>query len=229
MTAFISGHATMVFIVLASGWVLAILMLVLLLMLVGKWKTAFSEKDWTLVPTMEGAVMVRAAETTAAQMKRLEEAVLAAAETTRETREEFGILGRDLDTKAEEIRTLRMGAEYHHRKALIRAAIRALEAIGIDQAAGTSPETTVRGIAVDLEEALEDNHVECFLPPVGERVPTRGVEAASARRLFTTDSTLVGTIASVERPAYIASGPGGFEELLHPAAVTVYVLEESAQ
>lgn len=229
MTAFISDHATIVFIVLASGWALAILALVLLIVLVGKWKTAFSEKDWTLVPTLEGTAMLRATEVSVVQMKHLEEVVLSASEATRQTREEFGILGRDLDAKAEEIRTLRMGSEFHHRKALIRAAIRALEAIGIDKAAGTSPEITLRGIAVDLEEALEDNHVECFTPPVGERVPTRGVETASSRRLVTTDSALVGTIASVERPAYIASGPGGFEELLHPAAVTIYVLEENAQ
>jgi hypothetical protein len=229
MTAFISDHATIVFIVLASGWALAILVLVLLIVLVGKWKTAFSEKEWTLVPTLEGTAMVRAAEVSSVQMKRLEEVVLAAAEITRETREEFGILGRDLDAKAEEIRSLRMGAEYHHRKALILAAIRTLEAIGIDQAAGATPETTFRGIAIDLGDVLEENHVECFMPLVGERVPTRGVESAKARRIVTTDSTLVGTIASVERPAYIASGPGGFEELLQSAAVTIYVLEESVQ
>jgi hypothetical protein len=229
MTAFLTEHSTIVFIVLASGWALAILSLVLLIALVGRWKTAFGEKDWTLVPTMEGSAMVRAAELSTMQMQRLEEVVRAAGEMTRETREEFGILGRDLDAKAEEIRALRMGAEYHHRKGLLATAIRALEAIGIDEAAGTSAETTVRGIAVELEDALEENHVQCYFPPLGERIPARGVEAASARRRSTSDTTLVGTIASVERPAYIAAGPSGSEELLHPAAVTIYVLEEAAQ
>ena len=80
MTAFLTEHSTIVFIVLASGWALAILSLVLLIALVGRWKTAFGEKDWTLVPTMEGSAMVRAAELSTMQMQRLEEVVRAAGE-----------------------------------------------------------------------------------------------------------------------------------------------------
>ncbi len=229
MAAFLAQHATIVFVVLALGWLALVIVLLVLLMLIGRWKTAFNEKDWTLVPTLQATHLTHALRVNAAQVARLHEVTERALEATQETRAEFGILGADLDKKSEEIRVLRMGQEFHHRKALMLAAVRALDAISIDAAADGDPQTTLRGIAVELAEALDDNHVETFAPQVGTLVPTRGADVGAARLVPTSDTTLVGTIASVERPAYIARGPNGTEEILKAASVSVYTTEENEQ
>ncbi len=218
-----------ILVILVIGWLGLFLALALMIRLTGKWKTAFNEKEWTLIPTLEGTAMLHAIKINSDRLERLQEATLEAVDATRATREEFGILGTELDKKSQELQIMRMGQEFHNRKAIILAAIRALEAIGIDAAAGDDPHNTLRGISVDLTEALEDNHVVTYVPPVGERIPTRGVDAGSARHTPIAEHTLVGTIASVERPAYIATGPSGDEEVLKAAVVTIYVQQEDSQ
>ncbi len=216
-------------VILLIGWVGLFLALTLMIVLAGKWKTVFKEKEWTLIPTLEGKAMLRAIKLNSDWLERLQEATLDAVDATRATREEFGILGTELDKKSQELQTMRMGQEFHNRKAMILAAIRALEMIGIDKAADGDTHKTLHGIFTDLTEALDDNHVATYMPSVGERVPTRGVDVGSARYTPTAEHTLVGTIASVERPAYIATGPSGDEEVLKAAVVTIYVQQEDSQ
>lgn len=223
------GTDVVLLIVAAAGWLALIVVLILLVLLTGRWKTAFAEREWTLAPTPALATVEASLEAHASHAAMLEESVRTSLEEARATREAFEILGRELDGKSAEIRDLRLGAEHHHRRALILSAIRALEVIGVDRDAGSDPDQTLRGLEVELSEALEDNHVEIHYPAVGERIPMRGVDAGASRLVTTADEALVGTIASVERPAYIVRGPGGDEETLKPAAVTVYVSERSGE
>ena len=236
MSAFFSNHATAVFIALALGWVALVIVLIILVTLVSKWKTAFNDKEWTLVPTLDAASWIErinknthAVNALADATHRAEETAQRTLEAAEGTRKEFGILGPQLDLRDQQITELRMGQEYHHRKALLLSAVRALTAISVDAQAEDDPLMTLAGIRIDLEEALEENHVEVVTPTIGATLPARGVDAGSARHIPTPDEALVGTIASVERPAYIARGPAGSEDVLRPAAVSVYITMEKSQ
>lgn len=214
---------TVELIALAVGWVALLLVLVLLIILVRKWKASFREREWVLIPSPDGERMVNAIETNVEHAMRLEEVARGSMAASEATREDFSILRTQLDAQAEEIRDLRRGEAQLHRRPFVLAMVRALDAIEVDEAAGTDPRTTLQGVQLDLRETLEDNRVEIVFPQVGDSLPARGVDAGAARHLETSDSALVGTIASVERPAFIAIGPGGAEDLLRPASVTVYV------
>lgn len=214
---------TVQLIALVVGWVALLLTLILLIALVRKWKASFREREWVLMPAPDGERMLTTIEMNAEHAMRLEEVARGALEASSATREDFSILRTQLDLQADEIRDLRRGEAQLHRRPFVLAMVRALDAIEVDQSAGTDPTTTLTGVRIDLLETLEDNHVERVLPAVGSRLPVRGVDAGSMRSIESDDPNLIGTIASVERPAFIAVGPGGQEDLLRPALVTVYV------
>ncbi|MEI7626574.1 MAG: hypothetical protein WCK06_10565 [Actinomycetota bacterium] len=218
-----------VILVLAVGFILT---LTLLISLTRKWKTSFTNREWTLVPSLEAAKMTDAIDSNRRALSSLNSSTQQAQAMSQhaldaitETRKEFGILGVALDAKDKQIAALEMGQEFRHRKAMILAAVRALDIIEVDAAAGESSEQTLRALAIDLRESLEDNHVEIYTPEIGTRIhDARGVNASSARHERTNNQALVGTIAAVERPAFIAVGAGGREEVLRPARVSIYVL-----
>lgn len=206
--------------------VLVVLMAAVLLVLARKWKAAFADRDWTLAPTLMVADVERALSQARDELSRTSEAAFDARDSSDATREEFSILGRELDARTEEVRALRHGEALSLQRPLLLASVRVLEIIGTDRAAGTDPGQTLLGIQADLEEVLEDYGVETVTPEPGATLPVRGVDPGSARRAATRDPALVGTIASVERPAYVATGRST-DVVLKPAAVTIYTAEEA--
>lgn len=218
-----------------AGWVLSLLLALLLLRLVGRWRTAFENKEWLLVPSGQAsqlqAALLALAQTTGNQLERVSERVAAAGDDVRtstaaiqETRAEFSILRDELDSKTREVAALRLGQEFHVRRPVLMRVIRALDIIDDDLTNQRDIRQTVEGVRVELRECLEDNAIFIHTPTPGTRLSeAKGVDAQGARQEPTQDEALWGTIASTDRPAYVARGPQGAEEVLVPAKVRVFV------
>ncbi len=214
----------MISFLLVASWVLVALLAITMLVAVRKWKAAFKNKDWTLTPTLAVGDLTAALAAAQDELARLRSATFEARDASQGVREEFAILGRELDARTQEVRELRMGQAFVAQRPFMAASVRAIDAIESDRDLASSPITTLRGIEVDLMELLEDHGVEVVTPAVGDRLPARGVDPGSADYVPTGDAAKVGTLASVDRPAYIAVGPDA-EVVLKPAAVSIYVDE----
>jgi hypothetical protein len=220
------GATWLLIAVTTAALLISLLAIVLLLVQQRKWRMTFSTKEWVVTPAADSGLIRDAIATNIHHLQNMSDATARSAEATTATREEFAILRTEIGDQREEIKRLQMGHAFHARRSMLQAAIRALEAIEADGRSGSDPETTLKGIVIDLDEALEDNDVRIVYPEVGARIPTRGVDPGRARFEPTTDDALVGTIAAVDRPAYIAVGLEGAEEVLKPAQVTIYREQE---
>ncbi len=214
----------MISFLLVASWVLVALLAVTMLVAVRKLKTAFTYKGWTLAPTWEVGKITAALAAAQDELARLRGATFEARDASQGVREEFAILGRELDARTQEVRELRMGQAFVAQRPFMAASVRAIEAIKCDRDPTSDPIKTLQGIEVDLTELLEDHGVEVVTPAVGDRLPARGVDPGAARHVPTGDAAKVGTLASVDRPAYIAVGPDP-EVVLKPAVVSIYVDE----
>ncbi len=214
----------MISFLLAASWVLVALLAVTMLVAVRKWKAAFADKEWTLAPTLEVGEITAAVASAQDELEFLRGATLEARDASQGVREEFAILGRELDARTQEVRELRMGQAFVAQRPFMAASVRAIDAIEYDRDLASDPIKTLQSIEVDLTELLEDHGVEVVTPAVGDRLPARGVDPGSARHVPTGDAAKVGTLASVDRPAYIAVGPAA-EVVLKPAVVSIYVDE----
>lgn len=218
-----------------SGWSLCLLLVAYLIIKQKKWRAAFETKEWLLLPSETAHQVIRSLESLANMVSNTAEQVavradlakgasVRAVEETRGMREEFGILREELESRHKELKASQLGQEFHYRRAVLMRVIRALEIIDEDAAQTLDPSKTIHGIKVELEECLQDNHVHIQQPNVGQRIAdTVGFDSRSARREPTDDPSLRGTVASVERPAYVVTGPRGLQETLVPARVTVFV------
>ena len=213
---------------LIVSWSLLLLVLLGAFLIARKWKVAFADRDWTLTPTLAVSEVATTLMKARADLEAARQAAIDAREATAATQEEFGILGRELDARTNEVRELRMGQAFSAQRPFMAASVRALDAIAVDSAAGSDPQQTIRGIEIELRELLEDHGVEVVTPSVGSPLPARGVDPGSAKRVPTPDASKVGTIAAIQQPAYIATGPGS-EIILKPADVTIYVGEADRQ
>ncbi len=209
---------------LAASWVLVALPAVTMLVAVRKWKTAFADREWTLTPTREVGKLAAALTSAQDELARLRDATFEARDASQGVQEEFAILGREIDARRQEVGELRMGQAFAAQRPFMAASVRAIDAIKCDRDLASDSINTLRAIEVELTELLEDHGVEVVTPAVGDRLSARGVDPGSARHVPTGDAARVGTLASVDRPAYIAVGPNP-EVVLKPAAVSIYVDE----
>jgi hypothetical protein len=218
-----------------AGWVLSILLAALLVVLVGRWKTAFEYKEWLLMPSdharqLQGALQALE-KTTLTHLERVAHRVASAGDDLRsvnaaiqETGAGFSILREELDNKTKQITALRLGQEFHVRRPVLVRVIRALEIIDDDLSHQRDMRQTLEGVRVELRECLDDNAVSVHTPETGSRLAeAKAIDVQNARLEVTDDEALKGTIAATDRPAYIARGAQGFEEVLVPAKVRVYV------
>lgn len=219
----------------AGGWILCVVLAAYLLVKQRLWRVAFENKDWLILPSDTGHQLASGLQSLEARVsdashliaKRVEQtnrAAEVAAEETKGAREEFGILRHELDIRQKELKAMQLGQEFHHRRSALLRIIRAIEIINDDMANQREPEGTLEGVRVELAECLDDNRVVAVKPSVGQRVgDAADYDPGSARRQPATDPALRGTVASVECPAYIATGPNGQREVLVQARVTIFV------
>jgi hypothetical protein len=224
-----------VVVIAATGWLIAVLLLVLMIRLVGRWRTAFETKEWLLMPSngarQLGVLLQSLAETTATRLDKMSHHVAATGEDIRvatreihDTRSEFSILREELDQKTKELALLRLGQGFHVRRPVIMCVIRALEIIHDDVSHGRDLKETLEGVRVELQECLDDNAVFSHTPAAGTRLAdAKGVDALGAQQVPTSEDTMKGTIAGTDRPGYVVRGPQGNEEVLVPAKVRVFV------
>ena len=217
------------------GWALAILLVVYLILLQKRWRTTFETKEWLLLPSKMAddlaygigdiqVVMSKTAEQLLRHAHQATQTSSAAATETRAAREEFQILREELDARQKEIKLLQLGQEFHYRRPVLMRVVRALEIISDDQLHTRDPAKTLEGVQIELHECLEDNHVTEWAPPVGVPIADAvGFDTRTAQRRETDDLEKKGMVAEVERPAYVVRGPGGHQEVLVPARITVFV------
>jgi hypothetical protein len=217
------------------GWLISGLLVIYLILLQKRWRTAFETKEWMLLPSETGANVVQGldhlanmvsntAQQVAERADHAKRAALHASEASKSVREEFAILREELEARQKELKLLQLGQEFHYRRPALMRIIRALEIIDDDMTHRRDPTRTLEGVRVELDECLQDNHVFTIRPEIGKAIAeTAGFDGRSARRLETADTARKGTVAEVERPAYVVSGPSGHREVLVPARVTVFV------
>lgn len=218
-----------------TGWLVALLLAGLLLLLVWRWRTAFETKEWLLVPSLQASRLVERMEAVeaaatamqkrvAAGMAKQADAVGAVTANVQEARGEFAILAEDLERKAREIKDLRMGHEFHSRRPVLRAVAHALQIIEEDAAGGVEPRATLEGIHAELLECLENHAVSRVVNAPGTRLAdARGVSVRDSTREAAPADDRKGTIGETLRSAYVAAGLGGEEEVLIQSKVRIYV------
>jgi len=217
-----------------TGWIAAALLAVVLLLLVKRWRTAFETKEWLLLPSFHAAALSEQLESLkhgtlqlrermanglaghSSQLGSLESAV-------RDTRAEFAILREELDRKASEINHLRLGHEFRNRRSVLRVVAHALQIIEEDAAKSVEPQATLEGLRVELMECLENHAVTRLVYEPGTRlVDARGISVQESQREPAPSEDLRGTIGETLRPAFVAIGPGGDEEILAHSRVRFF-------
>ena len=203
------------------GWVTALALTLFLHRALTKAKLTYKQREWVLVPSTE---LQRAASLLTRSVESADTAAtnaVAASEAVAGAREEFSILRSELQDKSDEVKSLRLGAEFHARKPLLVGLARVKAMIDDDQGADIDPSQTLAGVRVEIDEILESHHVELAAPTVGGSIDQRGNDMGRVGYVATRDAALFGQVASVERPALVYQGPNG-EELLAPARVHIY-------
>jgi hypothetical protein len=218
-----------------AGWLIAVLLALVLLRLNQQWRTSFRNREWLLVPSAEGQsylwglqqliqAFARTRDTLEHSQSTVVDAVAAGAHTTDTTRREFTVLREELERRTEELEAARAGVDLWHRRAVLRAIARASEMIRDDRALNRDAQSTLDGLAVELEECLDQNRVTLRYPTVGAPLASDStVDLTTVIREPTTDDSLRGTIASVDRPAYVAERADGKIDVLLPARVRIFV------
>jgi len=217
-----------------TGWMLSLLLALYLIRAQEKWRAAFENKEWLLLPShtanqLEDGLR-QLADHAAALTNRVQESatkssrhVDAVAQAIHGTRSEFAILREELDRKTNEIANLKMGHEFHSRRSVLRAVAHALQIIEEDQACGRNSEATLDGVAVELRECLQDNNVVAKKYDPGMRLSdAKGVSTQESIKEAASEDSLKGTIGETIRSAYVVLGPAGDEEVLRHARVRIF-------
>jgi molecular chaperone GrpE (heat shock protein) len=217
-----------------SGWILSMLLAVYLIRAQSRWRAAFENKEWLLLPSTSAANMTAQLQSLAHQTTALQDGVLgsthvhtkstdALTKAIQDTRAEFAILRDELDRKTKEIAELKLGHEFHSRRPVLRAIAHALQIIEEDAHGGTNPESTLAGVASELRECLQDNNVSDRTYEPGTRLSdAKGVSTHESIKEPAPEDGLRGTIGETRRSAYMVIGPTGAEEILRHARVKIY-------
>jgi hypothetical protein len=213
---------------------LSLLLALYLIRAQGKWRAAFENKEWLLLPShaahqLEDGLQ-QLAHHAAALTSRVQESVTkssrhvdAVAQAIHDTRSEFAILREELDQKTKEIANLKLGHDFHSRRSVLRAVAHALQIIEEDQACGRNSEATLDGVAVELRECLQDNNVVAKKYEPGMRLSdAKGVSTQESIKEAASEDSQKGTIGETIRSAYVVVGPAGDEEVLRHARVRIF-------
>ena len=218
-----------------SGWFLALALGLVLVQLTQQWRTSFRNREWVLMPSSESQKQLwglqRVAETIAVGNESVQQALLGTTESVRSevqaseaSRKEFAVLREELERRSSELEAARVGVDLWHRRAVLRAISRAVEMIRDDRERERDVRSTLDGLLVELEDCLQENRISLHFPEVG--APLDGdstIDLARVVREPSPDELRRGTIAAVERPAYVALRLDGKQEVLLAARVKVFV------
>jgi hypothetical protein len=217
-----------------AGWMLSLLLALYLIRAQGKWRAAFENKEWLLLPSHSAHQLEeglqRLAHHAAALTSRVQESatksskhVESVSQAIHDTRSEFAILREELDQKTKEIANLKLGHDFHSRRPVLRAVAHALQIIEEDQACGRNSEVTLDGVAVELRECLQDNNVVVKKYEPGMKLSdAKGVSTQESIKEPASEDSLKGTIGETIRSAYVVVGPAGDEEVLRHARVRIF-------
>lgn len=140
--------------------------------------------------------------------------------------EELRLVGRALDESRAEVARLRKGEAVVIQAPLLRAMVWALATIEQDVKAGTEASVTLQGLEAEISERLEAFGVVERTPTVGDLASECSlIDRSDPRSVVKYPSApepeLAGTIAEVERPAFVLNASGEAVVIQH-AVVHVY-------
>jgi hypothetical protein len=210
--------------VLLSG---AIVMLVLLgYVAIRRWKIAFREREWTLVPNSFASAASSSIDSLHASVNQSVSGLGALTDTVASSREEFSILRAELEAQRAEIERLRSGALLDYQRSVLGVIVRSLEMIEADHETGVPADKTLLGVRVELSDALDDHGIEPWAPEPGSVVSGIGLDLSRAKHVPTKDPSLVGRIAKIHRRGFVYSPGTERRAVLLPPQLSVYVSEQ---
>lgn len=208
--------------------ILAITLLIFLslaLITVRRWKTSFGDREWTLVPNGLATAATHGMSTVASELRRGSGELEMLTTAISGTREEFSILRGELEAQRAEIERLRGGVALEYQRPLLGVLVRSLEIIGSDSAAAIDPNKTLRGVEVEISDALDDHGIELWAPDVGAVAAGAGLDLARAKHIPTSDQRLIGTIAMVHRRGFVHRTSQDRRTVLLAPQLSIYVSE----
>lgn len=160
----ISKTLVLAFAGLSIAYVLSV---ILAFYAVRRWKVSLRGQEFTVVPNEFVNRASHDLNSLGAHVAGTGSAMNELAGSVQATREEFGILRREIDAQRAEITTLRAGALLEYQRSVLGAMARALEIIESDLVRDVPSEKTLKGVRVELADALDEHGVQQWVPEVG--------------------------------------------------------------
>lgn len=185
-------------------------------------RATIENKEWVLAPATHIDQVTQVAALLQDRVARLTTEVMALAASLEERREHLQLLTASIAERDAQLRLANLGVEYHARQKSLKSLAQIAEILEIDTRSGVEATKTVGGIKTEIEQLLEELGVITYEPKVGEKLPQRGVSLKQVKTAPAPSPEKVGTVKSVESPAYLYVGANEQEVVLQPMSVTVY-------